>query len=295
MVQFKMSPQEINFINQYGFMRKCRCCGETAYTYDELSKFLVKKRQLFGRSMDCYICSNYKRWLSRNQGKSKDEYTQFLEKKKKISKKLRVCRCCGLEVNKKEDLILFVKAKSKKNGTSNICLKCHNLQSIHRFKTDKCLHERKKESARKYSSKKQVKLLSRIRNHNNRALKRLSTPKWVNVEEIKKINDLHTQAYYLKEITGITYHIDHIYPSLHPLMCGLHTLNNLQLLEGEINMSKNNQLGYMWQFNVTELHKFVKTKTSKKRVFSMLGSKLSWEDFLIYEKLNYENLIYGKE
>lgn len=290
-----MSPQEVDFINQYGFMRKCRCCGETAYTYEDLSKFLVRKKQLFGRSMDCYICFNYKRWLTRNQGKSRDEYKQFLEKKKKISKKLRVCRCCGLEATKKEDLNLFVKSKSKKNGTSNICLKCNNLRNVQRFKTDKCLHNRKKESSRKYYLTEQAKLLARIRGHNSRALKRVSTPKWVSVEEINKIIDLHKQAHYLKEITGVTYHIDHIYPSNHPLMCGLHILTNLQLLEGEVNMSKNNQLGYMWQFNVTELHKFVKTKTSKKKVFNMLGSKLSWEDFLIYEKLNYENLIYGKE
>ena len=289
-----MTEKELIFIKENGFMRKCRGCGETAYTIEDLSKFNFKKGQLFERTIDCSICVNYARWKLRNSNKSREDYIKFLQKKERIKNKLRVCRCCGLEANTKEELSLFTKSKGKKHDTQTICLKCTNAKNIFRFKNNKKLLDRKRESANRYSKSVKGLVSSRIRCHNSRALKKFSTPKWISEEEINKMNKLHIQAFYLEKLTGTPYHVDHIYPSNHPLMCGLNILSNLQLLEGEINMSKNNSLGYLWQSNITELGAFVKTKTSKRKIFSMLGSTLTWEEFLVYEKLNYENLIYGK-
>ena len=64
-----------------------------------------------------------------------------------------------------------------------------------------------------------------------RAVKLQATPKWVETEEIK---DVYLEAQHCQM------HVDHIIPLQHPLVCGLHCWENLQLLSAEENLKKSN-------------------------------------------------------
>jgi hypothetical protein len=66
---------------------------------------------------------------------------------------------------------------------------------------------------------------------NNDLRKRgLHRPTWQSIEELAN--------FYKGRPTG--YHVDHIIPITHPLVCGLHVISNLQYLTKEDNLSKNN-------------------------------------------------------
>jgi 5-methylcytosine-specific restriction endonuclease McrA len=61
--------------------------------------------------------------------------------------------------------------------------------------------------------------------------KRLAIPSWANKEDIKAV---YEEAIYMQM------QVDHIVPISHPLVCGLHVWDNLQLLTKEENMKKSN-------------------------------------------------------
>jgi hypothetical protein len=65
-----------------------------------------------------------------------------------------------------------------------------------------------------------------------RASKLCATPSWANLEAIKEI--------YLRCPKG--FHVDHIYPLQGKNVCGLHTVENLQLLPAADNLRKSNKV-----------------------------------------------------
>lgn len=73
------------------------------------------------------------------------------------------------------------------------------------------------------------------------ARKRQATPSWANLDKIK---ELYVLAQQLELETGVKYHVDHIIPLTHPLVCGLHVENNLQVITAEENLSKGNKFPY---------------------------------------------------
>lgn len=85
---------------------------------------------------------------------------------------------------------------------------------------------------RKYYQTERGKKRHAFQEAKRRAQKLNATPKWVNMEEIRKI--------YLNCPPG--YHVDHIMPLNHPLLCGLHVPWNLQYLPAEENIRKNNKV-----------------------------------------------------
>lgn len=75
-----------------------------------------------------------------------------------------------------------------------------------------------------------------------RAHRKQAMPPWANSCEIL---EFYEDARRLR-ITGVRWHVDHIVPLRHPLVCGLHVEYNLQLLPEQCNLSKGNT------FNVEE-------------------------------------------
>lgn len=64
-----------------------------------------------------------------------------------------------------------------------------------------------------------------------------SLPPWA---DRKAIRDMYLKARALTVSTGIKHEVDHIIPSNHPLVCGLHVESNLQILTEEENIKKSN-------------------------------------------------------
>jgi hypothetical protein len=64
-----------------------------------------------------------------------------------------------------------------------------------------------------------------------------SMPLWA---DKKAIQSIYIKAKQLTKETGIKYEVDHIIPSNHPLVCGLHIESNLQILTEYENIIKSN-------------------------------------------------------
>ena len=65
------------------------------------------------------------------------------------------------------------------------------------------------------------------------------SPKW---RDRQKIRDIYAEARRKTEETGRVYHVDHIFPVLHRLMCGLHVHYNLRVISARRNWEKNNKI-----------------------------------------------------
>jgi len=71
-----------------------------------------------------------------------------------------------------------------------------------------------------------------------RSAQKGATPPWfdkVLVEEAYHLAQLRTKA------TGFQWHVDHIVPLQSTIVCGLHTIENLQVIPGAHNLSKGNR------------------------------------------------------
>lgn len=71
-----------------------------------------------------------------------------------------------------------------------------------------------------------------------RAQKLKATPSWVNHDLVA---DIYKQASSMIDECGKVYHVDHIVPLQGETVCGLHVEYNLQILKGELNLSKQNR------------------------------------------------------
>jgi hypothetical protein len=71
-----------------------------------------------------------------------------------------------------------------------------------------------------------------------RKLRDKSMPQWADKE---KINEIYLRARELTALTGIRHEVDHIIPSNHELVCGLHCEFNLQILSKDQNCQKSNK------------------------------------------------------
>jgi hypothetical protein len=71
-----------------------------------------------------------------------------------------------------------------------------------------------------------------------RAQKRLATPGWC---EHNAIILLYRESRQISQTTGVSHHVDHIVPLVHPKVCGLHCLANLRIITEYDNKTKNNK------------------------------------------------------
>ena len=62
-------------------------------------------------------------------------------------------------------------------------------------------------------------------------------PDWPGVREA--VRSIYREAARMRKL-GFDVHVDHVYPLIHPLFCGLHTPSNLQIIGAKPNMQKGN-------------------------------------------------------
>jgi hypothetical protein len=67
--------------------------------------------------------------------------------------------------------------------------------------------------------------------------KQKATPPWADLKAIKAV---YAEASRRKKQTGEAWHVDHVIPLKHPLVCGLHVHTNLQVIPGKENQRKHN-------------------------------------------------------
>lgn len=90
--------------------------------------------------------------------------------------------------------------------------------------------ESRLKSQREYYRKNKAKAFERAAKR--RSLVSKATPSWADREKISKMYD---------KAMSLGLHVDHIIPLNSPLVCGLHSENNLQLLEPSENIKKGNR------------------------------------------------------
>lgn len=98
---------------------------------------------------------------------------------------------------------------------------------------------KEKELARRKNWKTNNISLCNAYNAQRRFFKRRATPKWFTLE-CHKIQQLYVYTKQLESITGTSWHVDHIVPLSHELVCGLHCLDNLQIIPKTTNLLKSN-------------------------------------------------------
>jgi hypothetical protein len=74
-----------------------------------------------------------------------------------------------------------------------------------------------------------------------RARKKKATPDWLAKADKEQILELYTICQMFKVYTGQDYHVDHVVPLVHPIVCGLHIPCNLRVIPAKENLSKNNK------------------------------------------------------
>lgn len=300
-IQFKKYKEVLQ-----GCLRKCTHCGLEAHSEEDLDNFITNR----GKLNLCKPCGKKKEWLRQNPDKNESDYYTYLS-----PPYLRKCTHCGLEAHSEEDLTLFVTSPNMNFNKKNQCKACSNkinwIQYNNSTEDDYYKYLNRIKPVRKCGScglevfdevlasihfGKTLHVCKICRNAYGRVFgsrrrknERLTKDKVY--EDTKYSTSLYKQAQYLQELTGIAYEVDHIFPINNPYLCGFNSANNLQILEKEINNNKNNKLGYLWQFNVTSLYKELGQRPPRRKVFDALGSNLTYDEFLDYERIHYKEYI----
>jgi len=222
----------------------CSACSETK----PLSDFSTKKSCVGGVNNLCRKCINARAIEYRIQRKLnpkvKKTYTTYEVFAPHEHLRAKTCIKC-MTIKPVKD---FGPQSHSKNKISNKCKDCaKNQKTVWRLanfiKTKESTEswrtrnpEKVTETRIKYRKEHPDKLNADC--SKRRARKLNAVVAWA---DNKLITELYALARKLTDTTGVNYQVDHIIPLVHPLVCGLHVENNLQILTAFENASKHNK------------------------------------------------------
>ncbi len=150
-----------------------------------------------------------------------------------------------------QPLNCFYKKKSGRDGLAGRCIKCTNAQTdawakrnkekvrATKNKWERNNVEKKRESSKRWSKENPGKKNAQTRKRQAAKLQR--TPKWLNKDQLKEIEQLYLEAIRLTKETGIPHEVDHIEPLQGKEISGLHVPWNLRVVRRSANRSKSNK------------------------------------------------------
>ena len=176
---------------------------------------------------------------------------------------VKVCSQCG----KEKALAEYHKEKNRKDiykYRAN-CKVCKNKQHSQWTKDNaERVNMYNKEQYYKYPNRYKKSMATWKRNNRGkvnkiesrrRAAKINRTPDWLTEDDHSWMAWIYSHAQKMKEIHGIVFHVDHIYPLQGKTSCGLHVPWNLQILTFEENVIKSNKI-----YDLTQLSHCVKIR-----------------------------------
>lgn len=242
-------------------MKTCACCKQTKST----SEFSKDSKRRDGLQPYCKVCSKEKR----KAAEAKNRLTRTTSGEK-------ACTRCGTT----KPVVDFPKSDSHAGGWHTVCRTClatygkthyeANLESrkaqarrdYHDNKSARQVARRAWRNANKALVRQRNKAwrltnADRVRKNmrswsqenahrkqaleaTRRAKKLQATPTWSDNEVVLEYYRA-ARALNMDNTFGIKWHVDHIVPLNHPLVCGLHSHTNMQLLPAAENLSKGNR------------------------------------------------------
>jgi len=152
-------------------------------------------------------------------------------------------------------LFLFGKNKYKKDGLAAECKDCKKEQDKNYFfKNKEKINNKAKQwykdnteyakqksslNSKKWRTENKEKNCSKSNRY--RALKLQAVPKWVDEEGMWLIDEAYSLAKLRSKVTKNKWHVDHIVPLKGRNVCGLHVIENLQVILATQNFKKGNK------------------------------------------------------
>ena len=100
-----------------------------------------------------------------------------------------------------------------------------------------------KDKQKEYARKSRINNSARVNAANSKrhADKLNRTPKWLTKDDLWLIKEAYELSVLRTKLFGFKWHVDHIIPLKGKTVSGLHVPNNLQVIEGKLNIMKNNK------------------------------------------------------
>lgn len=121
------------------------------------------------------------------------------------------------------------------NNRSSVKNRVRNIEYARQYRAKDGQAEKARKNTRAWYAENKWRHHAHTRARNMR--KRNAIPHWAN---LKAIGAIYKEAARRSEIEGVSYHVDHVVPLKHRLVCGLHCETNLQILPAVDNLRKRN-------------------------------------------------------
>lgn len=179
-----------------------------------------------GRPSSLRISTTHKTCGDCGENKPRSEF--YRRKDAKYETHYSRCKAChGVLTSANPRKAALVKAWGLRNrARRNAAMKAWRLKNPER---DKATAKRWRESHRDYVNGRKMRRI---------LVAKQQTPAWANkffMSEIRALARLRTR------VMGYEWHVDHIVPLRHPLVCGLHWEGNMRVVPSKVNLQKNNR------------------------------------------------------